>query len=333
MSLFADAPRLLSLTAGRAMIVTDLHGDWDAYQRYRDRFFSLREQGKADYLIFCGDLIHSEGAAEMDFSLPIVLDVLGLRQELGERLIYLLGNHEMPHLYGITLQKGKQVYTPRFEAEMAGQRPAIMALFDSLPFYARTQAGVVICHAGANQVMAQAKTARLILNYSHQRVLEEVKASLPAEQRASLRRAIAKMNEVSYDAMARELLAVYSAADPRYDDLLIGSVVASLSPDFQLLWDALFTRNEFDAGEAVYANIVEGMLEVLSAGFGRQRVVVAGHLACPGGYQIVAGRHLRLASGVHAKPYESARYLLLDLERPVGSAEELILGLGSVLER
>jgi hypothetical protein len=315
------------------MIVTDLHGDWDAYRRYRDRFLSLREQGEADYLIFCGDLIHSEGAAEADFSLPIVVDVLGLRQALGDRLIYLLGNHEMPHLYGITLQKGKQVYTPRFEAEMGEQRPAILDLFSSLPLYVRTRAGVVICHAGANQVMAQAKTARVIFNYSHQRVVEEVKASLPAAERESLRRAIAKMNEVSYEAMARELLAVYSAADPRYDDLLIGLVVSSLSADFQLLWDALFTRNEFEAGEAVYANVVEGMLEVLSAGFGRQRVVVAGHLACPGGYQIVAGRHLRLASGAHAKPYESARYLLLDLERPVGSAEEIIAGLGSVFGR
>jgi hypothetical protein len=322
--------RLLSLTTGWAMIVTDLHGDWDAYQRYRDRFLSLREQGKADYLIFCGDLIHSEGAAETDFSLAIVLDVLALRQKLGDRLVYLLGNHEMPHLYGITLQKGEHVYTPRFEAAMGEHRPAILALFDSLPLYVRTQAGVVICHAGASQVMVQAKTARHILNYSHQRVWEQVKASLPAEQRESLRRAVTKMNGQPYDDAARELLAVHSPADPRYDDLLIGSVVSSLSPDFQLLWDALFTRNEYEAGEAVYTRLVEGMLAVLSAGFAPQRVVVAGHIACPEGYQIVAGRHLRLASGVHAKPYQSARYLLLDLERPVASAEELIPSLGSV---
>src|SRR5690606_5188855 len=102
-------------------------------------------------------------------------------------------------------------------------------------------------------------------------------------------------------------------------------------PEFQLLWDALFTRNELEVGENVYGNIVEGMLAVLSAGFARQRVVVAGHIACPGGFQVIAGRHLRLASGVHAKPYESARYLLLDLEGLAGSVEELIPSLGSVL--
>jgi hypothetical protein len=312
------------------MIVTDLHGDWDAYQRYRDRFLSLHERGAADYLIFCGDLIHSEGAAETDFALPIVLDVLALRQALGDRLIYLLGNHEMPHLYGVTLQKGKHLYTSRFEAAMGEHRPAILDLFDSLPLYVRTQAGVVICHAGASQVMAQAKTAATILHYSHRRVLEQVKASLPAEQRASMRRAITKLNGESYDEMARELLAVHSPADPRYDDLLIGSLVSTLSPDFQLLWDVLFTRNEYEAGEGAYARLVEGMLAVLSAAFTRQQVVVAGHIACPGGFQIIAGRQLRLASGVHAKPYQSARYLLLDLERPVASAAELIPNLSTV---
>lgn len=39
-------PRLWTLEAGIAMIVTDLHGDWDAYSRYRDRFIALRTQGR-----------------------------------------------------------------------------------------------------------------------------------------------------------------------------------------------------------------------------------------------------------------------------------------------
>jgi hypothetical protein len=34
-------PRLWSLDAGVAMVVTDLHGDWDAYARYRDQFIGL----------------------------------------------------------------------------------------------------------------------------------------------------------------------------------------------------------------------------------------------------------------------------------------------------
>ena len=88
------------------MVVTDLHGDWDAYAHYRDRFLTLQARGRADYLIFTGDLIHSDRLPRDDRSLDIVLDVLRLKEVLDERVIYLLGNHELPHLYGITLQKG-----------------------------------------------------------------------------------------------------------------------------------------------------------------------------------------------------------------------------------
>jgi len=39
-------PRLWSLDAGVAMVVTDLHGDWDLYARYRDRFIELHAAGR-----------------------------------------------------------------------------------------------------------------------------------------------------------------------------------------------------------------------------------------------------------------------------------------------
>ncbi|MDX1523080.1 MAG: metallophosphoesterase family protein, partial [Anaerolineae bacterium] len=61
------------------MVVTDLHGDWDAYRRYRDRFVALQAAGKADYFIFTGDLIHRESLKEPDKSLEIVLDVIALQ--------------------------------------------------------------------------------------------------------------------------------------------------------------------------------------------------------------------------------------------------------------
>ena len=33
--------RLRTLTEGRAMVVTDLHGDWELYSKYRDYFLNL----------------------------------------------------------------------------------------------------------------------------------------------------------------------------------------------------------------------------------------------------------------------------------------------------
>ena len=62
-------PRLWSIEAGRVMVVTDLHGDWDAYRRYRDCFVDLRSKNLADWLIFTGDLIHSRGKVWQGYQL------------------------------------------------------------------------------------------------------------------------------------------------------------------------------------------------------------------------------------------------------------------------
>jgi hypothetical protein len=69
---------LWSLDGGMAMAVTDLHGDWEAYARYHDRFIELHAAGQTDCLIFAGDLIHREPGAGDDRSLEIVLDLLAL---------------------------------------------------------------------------------------------------------------------------------------------------------------------------------------------------------------------------------------------------------------
>ena len=320
------------------MVVTDLHGDWDAYCRYRDLFLALQADGRADYLIFTGDLIHSEGPPAADRSLDIVLDILALRKTLHDRIIYLLGNHEMVHIYSITLQKGNRIYTPSFEAAMGNHRAAIMSLFDSLPFYVRTRAGVSVCHAGAAAEVSGPSSAARMFGYSHRRVLDEVRTLVPAEQRPGLRARFSKLNGEPYDDMARRYLAVSGPDDPRYDDLLLGSIISSVTPDFQLLWAALFTRNEQQYGEGDYAIFLDALLRELASlhshsfayTFHRQELLVTGHMACQNGYTLVADRQLRLASGSHAHPRESARYLLFNVKKPLRSASELLRGLSQL---
>ncbi len=323
--------RVVNLDTGVAMVVTDLHGNWDDYRCYRDRFLALHAAGQADYLIFTGDLIHSEGPPQTDRSLDILLDLLALRETLGERLVYLMGNHELPHLYGITLAKGEHVYTPRFEAVMGEHRPAILSLFDGLPFYVRTPSGVAVCHAGASAGLSAPGASARVFGYSHRRVREAVEALLPADQRSAMQERFGQLNGVSYDELARVFLAVSGPDDPRYDDLLIGFLAQS-HPDFDLLWDALFNRNERQYGEADYAIFLDALLKELSVGYHRQDVLVSGHVPCRGGHALVAGRQLRIASGAHAHPHQAGCYLLLDAARPVLDAEALLEGLGSVFK-
>jgi hypothetical protein len=313
------------------MVVTDLHGNWDDYRRYRDRFLALRAGDRAHYLVFTGDLVHSEGSPETDRSLEILLDLFMLRETLGERLIYLLGNHELPHLYGITLAKGEHVYTPRFEATLGAHRAAVLDLFNSLPFFVRTRARVSICHAGAAAELSAVGAAARVFNYSHRRVREAAEALLPLDQRPALRERFAALNRRRYDEMARYLLSASGPESPHYDDLLVGYVVQS-HPDFDLLWEALINRNERQYGEADYAIFLDALLRELSDGYSQQEVLVTGHMPCHGGYTVVAERQLRLASGAHAHPHRNGRYLLFDVARPVREPKELFGGLGSVFE-
>ena len=322
-------PRLWSLDAGVAMVVTDLHGDWDAYMRYRDRFIELHAARQADCLIFTGDLIHREPDAGADCSLDMVLDILALRERYGDAILSLCGNHELPHLYGFVLGKGRTEYTPAFEAALSrsGRRADALELFESLPFFIRTTAGVSIAHAGASAPLADRAQAARLFDWNHQAVRAWAEERLAEGDRAELRSGYAKLSgESSYDALARRYLAVSGPDDPRYDELLRG-FFAIAHPDFSLVRSALFTRCEQDDSEANYAARLAAALEQLSAGYALQRLLVAGHIATPGGHIVVAQRHLRLASGAHARPAASWAYLLFDTARSIASIDELLAGL------
>ncbi len=312
------------------MVVTDLHGDWTLYERYRDVFLELQARDLAHFLIFTGDLIHSEGPPAEDRSLEIVLDLMTLKARLGPTLIVLLGNHEMPHIYHVTLSKGDRVYTPRFERAMGPDRERVLTFFRQRPFVVRTAAGVTICHAGAFPQATDPHAIAHLERFSHEGLLNRVEAQIPPGQRPALRRAVGEMTGVAYADLARTYMGVDSPADPRYDDYLLG-IFAGYQDEFKLLWSALFSRNEYDGGMKAYTQQVEAMLARLSQAGTVQRVLVTGHIGARNGYRILArGQHLRVASGSHAHPYRTARYLLFDTGRPAPAAEALLPGLGSV---
>lgn len=347
-------PRLWSLEAGTVMVVTDLHGDWDTYQRYRDCFVDLQAKGRADYLVFTGDLIHREDESQVDQSVEIVLDVLDLQARYGPAVIYISGNHELPHIYGISLSKGNRIYTPTFEKALnqSQARSEIITLFQSLPFFVRTRAGVSITHAGASPPLADLERARLVFNWNHQELLAWADQTLAAQDLESLRQSYASRHQVAYDLLAAYYLDVFSPADPRYNDLVRGFVASTQVTFERILWPVLFTRCEaeyplnrkdsllkavlgkfFDDtanSKPDYGFILEKTLNTLSLDFFPQNILVAGHINVEGGYQIIAKKHLRLASGFHATPLTAGQYLRFDAGQPLKNLEDLLRGLGSV---
>ncbi len=325
--------RVLDLTDGVTMVVSDLHGDRDAFARHVGRFLQLHNRKRVQRLLFLGDLIHSDGPEDQDASLQIVIDILRMRATLGaETVIVLLGNHEMPHLYSVLLAKGQYEYTPRFERSLSssGRRAEILAFFEQMPFYVRTAAGIAFTHAGPDgTAIAQFEELR---RFDHSAIRSEYAHALSLNPKPDqLRTMYGEVMGMPYEVLARHYLAVEGPDDPRFDDLLRAFMISEHSREFEVLWNALFTRCEKESSLALYERILGKFLETLSVGApAPQNILVTGHIDVEGGHQIITPRHLRLASAKHATPREAGEYLLFDTAQPVESAEALIERLGSV---
>jgi hypothetical protein len=356
--------RVVDFDSGVAMVVTDLHGAGDVYRHLRDKFMSQFASGKVDRLVICGDLIHAENTRDRDYSLWMLLDLMSLRAEMGpEAVVMLLGNHELPHIYGMILSKGDMVFTPSFEAALAQldkrddapfRRRDVIDFLMGLPFYARTRGGVLLAHAGATRAVATPEEAELaamkyrsehghallspphsienLLNFDHRTLLARIDARIAESDLELARAGYEHMMGFAYAEGAYTFLSVSGPDDPRYNDLLRMPLLDQ-EPDFQLLWDALFTQNEREIGLPAYEHILRQFLGAMSeAGPHEQRVIVAGHIKVEDGFAEVCRQQLRMATYTHARPREEGRYLLLDCAKRVDSASDLVGSLRYTLD-
>lgn len=319
--------RILDLNSGMTMVVADLHGDKDAFGRHIGRFLQMRTRHKVERLLLLGDLIHSEGPPEDDESLQMILDVIRMQRMLGkDQVVMLLGNHEMPHIYGISLARGKVEYTPRFEKAMSesGKRDEIIAFLNDLPFYVRTAAGVAFTHAGPDgNALANWDKLR---TFDHREVLAEFDHALSLNPNPEQLRALyGQTMGMPYEMLARYYLSVTGPSDARYDHLVRGFMIGQESREFEFLWDALFTRCEISLPMPLYQTLLNRFLETLSKDAPTpQRFLVTGHIPVKGGHKVVTDKHLRIATATHAQPRNAGQHLLLDLGKPVTSMDDLV---------
>jgi hypothetical protein len=317
--------RVIDLQQDIAYVVTDLHGAWEPYERHTRNFLNLFRARQADRLIFLGDVIHGYGPTQSDYSLPILLDIMQLREDLGtSQVIMLLGNHELAHIYSMPLTKGPSDFTPRFEHTVVDSRARITSFLHSLPFVVRTAGGVMLTHAGAARRTANPKAARELMEFSHQALLDAANERIEKRNVEEMIRREMGLEPEGYLLEAQRQLNIADSDDPRYLDLLRGFLATKIKPEWPLLWDFFFTQNEARFTVESYRKILERFLDAFSSEEMPQRVLVTGHINTPGGYAIIADRQLRLASWAHAIPPSSGCYLLFDVARPVERARDLL---------
>ncbi len=327
--------KIKELTQGMAMIVTDLHGDWNAYQSYRNCFLELYKHKKVDYFILCGDYVHNDNT-ELDSSLEILQDLQDLQMKYGnEVIIPLCGNHEFPHIYNIPLMRGSQDCTSFLEKKILQlenkKLDATITFLKSSPFYIRTLAGVMIAHAGAHKVPAQKKNVSILTNWDHDAFILEIEKYMNKAGRENLKQDYQSTLMVDYDYLAELFFGAKGPNDRNYYHLL-RSYIFHQNPKFSLLWHTLFTKNEQEFGEQEYCNIILPMfLETWSQNApAKQSWLVSGHIATENGYKVVGEQQLRIASFSHATPPNSGKYLLLDCKNKQMSMKSLLAGLQSL---
>ncbi len=309
--------KVVDINEGIAWVVTDLHGDWDAYARYRDGFFEAFQKGAAQHLIFCGDIIH-HNEPTLDRSLEILQDLMLLQKTYGtSTLLLLLGNHEFPHIYGIPLLRSDQVCTLYLDTVLAKLQPpelaSLLRFLNSLPFCVRTKAGVMITHAGAHPDSAILKNCETLSNLDHQALLRKVEAQMDKIGRKQLIKDYEATIIVTYDRIAEYFFQITSRDDPRYY-YLARSRLLNEEHEFTLLWNALFTSNEKEMGELWYPPTLGKFLYTWSQdALYPQKFLVTGHIEAEGGYAVIADKQLRVASHTHALPSpEHGKYLVFD---------------------
>ncbi len=323
-----EFPRIRHFDTGTAMVVTDLHGEGDAFDHLIQTFFELRDAGRVDRLIICGDLIHIRRPVPDD-SIRMILEIIKWQNELGDHtILMLMGNHEMPHVYNVTLTKGHEEYTASFEQAMtqSGKRDEITHFLRQLPFYVSTQAGVLISHAGASAAVTKSDEAYNILTFDHDALLHLAEDKFHNQYDID-----ALKQDLAYHRQAMHFLGLTGMDDPRYHHLFRGRILSQLEDEFTFLWDVLFTRNEQKWGLPTYGVIAENFLKVIGDNIGHNlTVIVAGHIATRGGYELIGDNHLRLSTYAHANPHEAGKYLLLDCAKPIVTSKDLVSHLRSL---
>ena len=137
---------------GKALIVTDIHGNLDDFNKFMDIWDRLEDD--INHMVLTGDFIHAMGR-ENDRSIEI-LEAVEERHKRSSNFHVLLGNHEWSTISGISVYKGGMDQTHNFATLLKGyfndnckkKMYEYTEFFKNLPIAVRTDNGVFISHGG-----------------------------------------------------------------------------------------------------------------------------------------------------------------------------------------
>jgi predicted MPP superfamily phosphohydrolase len=278
------------ISKGKLMIVSDLHGNGFDFRQILKVYQQQKERGRADYLVFLGDLIHAYPGKQKDESKDMLLQLIQMgANQPDSDIICLLGNHEFVHIYHIPLQKGPLEFTTWFENRIRKDREEIIRFMMNMPLLLRTKGGVLINHTGAANRYTNNETFDLewMKSYQHQ----------PKFQK--------HLEQIT-----------------QYDPYVGADFMHTTEGDF--LWDILMNGNERQFKEH-YPQMVEEFLQYASIDRPDQpmKVLVSGHIVAEYGAEIITPKHVRLCTSTGCLRDLEKKFMLLNAEKEYADAEAL----------
>jgi hypothetical protein len=137
---------------GKAIVVTDLHGNLNDYNKYIGIYEKCRDKNL--HFILTGDFIHAMGR-ENDRSIDI-LESVKYNCENNEKFHVLLGNHEWSTISSVSVYKGsinqshnfEALLKERFKEKWKIKLEEYQEFFKNLPIAVKTSNKVFISHGG-----------------------------------------------------------------------------------------------------------------------------------------------------------------------------------------
>lgn len=273
---------IYNIASGKLMVVSDLHGNGFDFRQIVKVYHQLKNKGKADYLVFLGDLIHAYPGKQKDESLEIVEELRMMKaNQQGSDVICLLGNHEFVHIYHIPLHRGHLEFTSWFENRIRSKREGVIRFFMDMPFMIRTKGGVLLNHSGASDRFGKNEN----IGYNFFRDYHHTGNFL------------SHINEIR-----------------KYNPEIGGEFMRTDEGDF--LWDVLMNGNERQYGES-YLEMVGDLLFCMSEDRRNAPLtsLVCGHIGADYGAERVGDYQLRLCSSAGCLGDLEKKYLLISSEK------------------
>jgi len=285
---------ILNINKGRIMAAFDIHGNWEDYQAIRKKFNEMKQEKKADILLWGGDLIHAREDYP-DKSIEILDDLIKHPKD-----ITLLGNHEIMHIYHLDVHKNSEYFASGLEEKMK-PRDKYIDFMKTMPFAVKTAGGVLINHAGA--FPSENELYKKLNNLNHDKIIKTVKKELKQYN----------LEQYGFNLPRKAFKEFFP---------IIGNRLLSTEAG-QLIWNAFFSKNEHEFNKE-YSIILNDFLKKMSTAKKPLKFLVSGHIKEPEGHKVIENKQLRISSSYGAEP-DKKTAAIIDAGRKYDSINEIEL--------